>query len=171
MPAFLTAEFWSPANPELWVGVGLLLFLGILYVAGAYRMMGGALDGKAAKIQADLDEAARLRADAEAMLADIRRQREESDAQARQMLKDATAEAKRLEAEAKVRLEEQIARRSELADRRIAVAEAQATADVKAAAAELAAKIAESMLAARLESSKSDPMIDRAIDQIGERLQ
>ena len=38
MPAFLTAEFWSPANPELWVGVGLLLFLGILYVAGAYRI-------------------------------------------------------------------------------------------------------------------------------------
>lgn len=171
MPAFFTGEFWDLANPELWVGVGLVLFLAILFFAGAFRMMGGALDAKAAKIQSDLDEAARLRADAEALLADIRRQREESDAQATQMLADAKAEAKRLAAEAKAKLEEQIARRSELADRRIAVAEAQATADVKAAAAELAAKVAEQVLAGRLAGAKSDPLVDKAIAQIGERLQ
>lgn len=171
MPAFFEHTFWSLENPELWVGVGLILFLGILWVAGAFKAGASALDSKAAKIQADLDEAARLRADAEAMLADIRRQRDESEAQAKQMLADAKAEAKRLQAETKAKLEEQIARRTELADRRIAVAEAQAAADVKAAAADLAARIAEEVLAGRLQGSKSDPLVDKAIAQIGERLQ
>lgn len=171
MPAFLTAEFWDLNNPELWVGASFLVFLAILWFAGAFRAAGSAIDSKAEKIQADLDEAARLRAEAEALLADIRKQREDADAQAKQMLADAKAEAKRLEAEAKVRLEEQIERRTALADRRIATAEAQAAAEVKAAAGELAAQIAESVLAARLAGQKSDPLVEGAIAQLGERLQ
>lgn len=171
MPAVFDLHFWDPANPEFWVGVGLVAFLAILWFAGAFRMAAGALDSKAHKIQSDLDEAARLRAEAEAMLADIRRQREQSDAQAKQMLADAEAEARRLGAEAKVRLEEQIARRAELADRRIAVAEAQAAAEVKAAAGELAARIAEQVLAAQLAQTGTDSTVDRAIGQIASRLQ
>jgi F-type H+-transporting ATPase subunit b len=171
MPAFLHPGFWALDNAELWVGVGLLLFLGILWKAGAFRTATSALDAKSAKIQADLDEAARLRAEADALLTEIRRQSEESEARAKQMLADARAEAKRLEAEAKVRLEEQIVRRTELADRRIAAAEAQAAADVKAAAVDMAARVAEMVLAARLAGAKSDPAVDRAIEQIGERLQ
>lgn len=171
MPAFFEGHFWALDNPELWVGVGLALFMGILVMAGAFRKGLGALDAKALQIQTDLDEAARLRAEAEAMLADIRKQREDSEARAEEMLKDAKAEAKRLQAEAKAKLEEQIARRSELAERRIAVAEAQAVADVKAAAAELAAKAAEQVLSATLAGAKTDPAVDTAIAQIGDRLQ
>lgn len=171
MPAFFEHEFWDLANPELWVAVGLILFLAILWGAGAFRMGLGALDAKAAKIQADLDEASRLRTEAEAMLADIRQQREQSETRAAQMLADAEAEAKRLEAEAQTRLEEQVARRAELADRRIAVAEAQAAAEVKAAAADLAARIAEQVLATQIAGASSDPAVDRAIGQLAERLQ
>jgi F-type H+-transporting ATPase subunit b len=171
MPAFFEGEFWSFANPELWVAIGLLVFLAIIYLSGGFRLALGALDSKAATIQANLDEAAKLRADAEAMLAEIRAQRDEADAQAKQMLADAKAEAKRLEAEAKTRAEEQIARRRVLAERRIATAEAQAQAEVKAAAAELAAQVAEAVLAGQLASAKKDPLVDKAIDQLGERLQ
>jgi F-type H+-transporting ATPase subunit b len=171
MPAFLEGEFWAFSNPELWVAVGLLVFLGIVWLTGGFRMAASAIDSKAAKIQADLDEAARLRAEAEAMLADIRKQRDEADAQARQMLADAQAEAKRLAAESKTKLEEQMARRSALADRRIALAEAQAAAEVKAAAAELAASVAESILTERLKGQKSDPLVEPALAQLAERLQ
>lgn len=171
MPAFFELEFWNLENPELWVGVGLVIFLGILWMAGAFKAAAGALDTKSQKIQSDLDEAANLRAEAEAMLADIRKQREETEAQAKQMLADAKAEANRLEAEAKTRLEEQIARRKTLAERRIATAEAQASAEVKAAAAELAAQMAEQVLTQRLAGAKSDPLADAAIGQIAERLQ
>jgi F-type H+-transporting ATPase subunit b len=171
MPAFFELEFWNPSNPELWVAVGLLAVIAIIYFAGGFRLAFSLLDSKAAKIQEDLDEAARLRSEAENMLADIRRQRDESEAQAKQMLADAEAEAKRLAAEAKANLEEQVARRTELADRRIALAGAQAAAEVKAAAGELAAEIAEHVLSARLAGAKKDPLVDEAIGQLAERLQ
>lgn len=170
MPAFFHAEFWSLANPEFWVGVGLIGFFAIVWWK-ARAMIAGALDAKSAKIQADLDEAARLRAEAEAMLADLRAQREDAQRQAAAMLKAAEADAARLAVEAKAKLEEQIARRAALAERKIASAEAQATADVKAAAAELAANAAEQVLAARIAAASSDPLVDAAVGKLGERLQ
>ena len=72
---------WDLANAEIWVGVGLLIFFGILIAVGVPKMAGAALDAKGAKIQADLDEAARLRAEAEAMLAQIRKEKAEAEAQ------------------------------------------------------------------------------------------
>lgn len=167
MPALL-----DPANAEFWVGVGLLIFLGIVvFWAKAPKAVAGMLDAKTAAIQADLDEAARIRAEAEAMLAEIRGRREDAERQAGEMLKAAEADAARLATEAKAKLEEQIARRADLAERKIANAEAQATAEVKAAAAELAAQAAERVLAARLEGAKSDPLVDAAIVQMANRLQ
>ena len=158
-------------NPEVWVFVGVLLF----FVLGAFLKVPGAaakaLDERAAKIQAALDEAERLRVEATTLLESLKAQREEAQRQAAQMLRDAAAEAKRLEAEAHAKLEEQIARRTALADRRIAQAEAQAAAEVKAAAADLAAQIAETVLRGRLEGLTSDPLVDRAVQQLGTRLQ
>ena len=171
MPAFFELSFWSLSNPELWVAVGLIVFVAIVIYAGAHKIALGALDAKAATIKFDLDEAARIRAEAETMLADIRRQREETEAQGKAMLAEAEADAKRLAVEAKAKLEEQIARRTALADRRIANAETQATAEVKAAAAELAAQLAQTVLADRVKSMKSDPMVDQAVGQLAERLQ
>jgi F-type H+-transporting ATPase subunit b len=76
-----------------------------------------------------------------------------------------------MQAEAQVRLAEQIERRGQLAERRIAVAEAQAAAEVKAAAGELAAQLAEQVLAARIKVAKTDPLIDTAIGQLAGKLQ
>ena len=86
------------------------------------------------------------------------------------MLAAAEADARRLEAEAKVRLEEGLVRRQALAERRIAQAEAQAMIEVKAAAADLAAKAAQDILAARLAVATSDALVDAAIAQIGDKL-
>lgn len=172
MPAFLEfAEFYKLDNPELWVAVGLILFLAVVWFAGGFRRGFGMLDAKAATIKADLDEAARLRAEAEAMLKEIRKQRDDAEIQGAEMLKEARAEAERMAIEAKTKLEESIVRRTALADRRIAAAEAQATAEVKAAAADLAAQLAESVLAERVRGLKSDPMIDQAVGQLADRLQ
>lgn len=170
MPAFLTGYFWDLSNPEFWVGVGLVIFFAIVVLAGVPKLVATALDAKAAKIQSDLDEAARLRAEAEAMLAQIRAEKAEAEAQAKNMLATAEAEAKRLEAEAKAKIEEGLARRQALAERRIAQAEKDATNEVKAAAADLASKAAHQILSARLAVAKSDPKIDEAISQIGTKL-
>jgi len=166
------SELLNPAESEFWVAVGLLIFLGIIiFAAKAPKAIAAALDARAAKIQDDLNEAARIRAEAEAMLAEIRAQREDAERQAAGMLAAAEADAARMAADAKVKLEEQVKRRAALAERKIATAEAQAAAEVKAAAAELAAQAAERILAARIAGAKSDPSVDAAIGQLAERLQ
>lgn len=167
---FFNLHLYDLSNPELWVAVALALFFLVAWRAGAFRTVGSALDAKAAKIQSDLDEAARLRTEAQAMLEKLRGERVEAEAQAKAMLKAAEEEAERLQVEAEARLVESIARREALAERRIAQAEAQATAEVKAAAAKQAAAAAERILAARLASGSTDPLIDQAIGQIGSRL-
>src|SRR5690606_9258059 len=116
-------EFFNPhlydlSNPELWVAIGLILFLAIVVVVKVPGLIAGQLDSKAAKIQSELDEAARLRAEAEALLAQIRQEKAEAEAQAAEMLKAAEADARVMEAEARARLEESLARRQELAERR-----------------------------------------------------
>lgn len=157
-------EFFSEA--ETWVGVGLLIFLGILVVAKVPGALAKALDARSASIQSELDEAARIRAEAEVMLKTLTAEREAAEAQAKDMIEAAKAEAKRLEAEAKVRLEETLARREKLAERKIAQAEANATADVKSTAADLAAQLAEQILLDQVAKAKTDTQVDKAIGQL-----
>lgn len=165
-------EFLNPAEAEFWVGVGLLIFLGIVvFVAKAPKAIAAALDARTAAIQADLDEAARIRAEAQALLASLQAERAEAERQAKDMLSAAEEQARLFAAEAEAKLKESLARRQQLAERKIANAEAQAQAEVKAAAAELAAKMAEDVLAKRLAGAKTDPLVDAAISQISTRLQ
>jgi F-type H+-transporting ATPase subunit b len=160
------------ANPELWVLVGLALFIGLLVVLKVLPgALFGALDAHAAKIKAELDEAQQLREEAQALLADVKAQREEAERQAAGMLEAAKADAALIASEAKARLEEQITRRAEMAERKIAQAEAQAAADVKSAAVDLAAQAAEQILVARLATGASDGLVDAAIGQVGAKLQ
>ena len=170
MNMFLEEGFFRLDSVELWVGVGLILFLAIVILAGVPRLVAGKLDEKAAKIQSELDEAARLRAEAEALLAQIRQDKAEAEAQAAEMLRAAEADARLMEVEARAKLEDMLTRRQALAERRIAQAEAQASAEVKAAAADLAARAAEQILAARLAGQTTDPLLDKAIAQLDTRL-
>lgn len=165
-------EFLNPAEAEFWVGVGLLVFLGIvIFVAKAPKAIAASLDARTASIQSDLDEAARIRAEAERLLASLQAERAEAERQAKDMLAAAREQVRVFEAEAKAKLEESLARRQLLAERKIANAEAQAQTEVKAAAADLAAQMAEQVLVARLAGTKSDPLIDAAIGQMGSKLQ
>jgi F-type H+-transporting ATPase subunit b len=167
MPAFL-----NPAEAEAWVGAGLLIFLGIvIFVAKAPKAIAAMLDAKATRIQGDLDEAARIRDEAQRLLDQLKAERAEAERQAQSMLASAQADAKRFEAEAKAKLEESLTRRRQLAERKIANAEAQAMAEVKAAAAELAAQATEVVLAKRLANTTTDPLVDSAIAQLGAKLQ
>jgi F-type H+-transporting ATPase subunit b len=167
---FFDPYLYNLSNAELWVAAGLLLFFAILIVTGVPKLVAGHLDDKAAKIQSELDEAARLRAEAEALLTQIRAEKAEAEVQAAEMLAAAETDARVMEVEAKAKLEETLARRQALAERRIEQAEVQAVAEVKTAAADLAARAAEQILAARLAGQKSDPLLDAAIGQIETRL-
>lgn len=163
-------ELFSEA--ETWVGVGLLIFLAIVvFAAKAPKKITDALDAQSSAIQANLDEAARIREEAQALLETLKAERVEAERHAKELLAQAQAQVALLEADAKAKLEESLARRQQVAERKIANAEAQAAAEVKAAAAEVAAQAAETMLAQRLAGAKADPMVDAAIGQIATKLQ
>jgi len=158
-------------DAEFWVGVAFLLFVLVLVYFKVPAAITGLLDSRGQKIQAQLDEANRLREEAQTLLAGIKIQREEAERTAAAIVENAKLEAVRMQDDAKARLEEQIERRTALAERKIAVAEAQAAADVKAAAAELAAQAAEAVLSARLASTKTDPLIDEGLKDLSGRFQ
>lgn len=165
-------SLFSFSNPEFWVLAALVVFFGLLF---AFKVLPGALfsalDGHAAKIQAELDEARSLREEAKAMLDGVKVQREEAEAQAKAMLAAAKDEAVRLQAEASAKLTETIARRAALAERKIANAQAEAEAQVKAAAVDLAAQAAEAVLVSRLAGASADPLADSAIGEMAAKLQ
>ncbi|MGH7024742.1 MAG: ATP F0F1 synthase subunit B [Caulobacteraceae bacterium] len=153
----------NPQNAHFWVFLALVVLVVLLVRAKLPARAMKALDDAGDKVRAQLDEAHRLREEAAALLDQIKHRREEIERAAAEMLKGAEEDAEKLRAEAAAKLEEDIARREVLAERRIANAEGQAAADVKAAAADLAAEIAEAVLAARIAEAKSDPSIDAGL--------
>jgi F-type H+-transporting ATPase subunit b len=162
-------EFLQDAH--FWEAVGLVVLVAGLIYLKVPGMALAALDARATKIQAQLDEATKLREEAERLLAEIKTQREASEHQAASIVAMATEEAQHMAEEAKVKLEEQIVRRGQMAERRIALAEAQAAAEVKAAAADLAAQAAEAVLAARLAAATTDPMVGPAVAALATKFQ
>jgi F-type H+-transporting ATPase subunit b len=165
------ADLINPGTAHFWEAVGLLLLIVGLVWLKVPGMALKALDDRAHRIQAQLDEATKLRQEAERLLADIKLQREQAEKHAAEIVQLAQEEATRLAEDSKVKLEEQIKRRGEMAERRIALAESQAATEVKAAAADLAAQAAEAVLAARLAGAKADPLADAAIAQVATKLQ
>lgn len=159
----LVAVFTDPQNAHFWIFIALVVLVVMLLRAKVPGLAAKALDEAGAKVQAQLDEAHRLRAEAAELLAQIKHRAEATEKAAVEMLKTAQEDAEKLRAEAALRLEEDIARREAVAQRKIATAEAQATADVRAAAADLAAQAAETMLTARLAAAKTDPLLDQAL--------
>ena len=127
---------------EFWVALGFFAFLGC-GLFGVHRMLIKALDDRAARIKAELDEARKLKDDAAQLLADYRRKRGEAESEAQEIIAGAKAEAGRLATEAKFKIEEFVSRRTKMAEVKIAQAEPQAAADVRAAAADAAVAAAE----------------------------
>jgi F-type H+-transporting ATPase subunit b len=159
----------NPTNAEFWILLAILVFFVVLWRAKVPGMAVRALDDAAAKVQAQLDEAKRLREEAQALLAQIQTRHAETERAAAEMLKNAQADAERMRVEAAVKLEEDVKRRAVLAERRIALAEAQAAGEVKAAAADLATQAAEAVFAARIANATSDPLIDQGLSRLATR--
>jgi F-type H+-transporting ATPase subunit b len=155
---------------EFWVAVGFFLFIGVLVYYGVPKMMLDALDKRTTRIKAELDEARRLREEAEALLAEYQRKRQAADAEAEEIIAGARAEAERVAAEAKTRMEEFVARRSQVAEAKIAQAETQALADVRAAAAEAAVAAAEKILSQTAQGEVADRLVSQGIRDVKAKL-
>src|SRR3954454_20507209 len=115
---------------EFWVAVSFFIFVGIVWYVGGFKTLFEGLDHRGKRIQAELDEAKRLREEAAGVLADYRRRREEAEREAEAIVASARDEAERVSRETNERMTEFPGRRTAAADAKIAQAEAQAAAQV-----------------------------------------
>jgi F-type H+-transporting ATPase subunit b len=157
-------------EPEFWVAVGFFIFVGILIYVGVPKMMTKALDDRASRIKAELDDARRLREEAEKLVAEYRRKRSEAENEATAIIAGAKAEAERLAAEGKTKMEEFVARRTKIAETKIAQAETQAIADVRAAAAEAAVAAAEKILTQSVKGKVAEDLLAQGISDVKAKL-
>jgi F-type H+-transporting ATPase subunit b len=155
---------------EFWVAVAFVIFLAVLAKFNVHRKMLGSLDERRDRIKTDLDEAQRLREEAKAMLADADAKRRAAEQEAAGIIDGARAEAERLAGEAKQKVEEFLGRRTKMAEAKIAQAEAQALADVRAAAAEAATSAAERILTQSTRGQIAEDLIRRGIEDVKKKL-
>ena len=156
-------------DESFWVGVAFVLFFA-LFGRRLWRFMTAKLDERSAAVRAELEEAARLREEARDLLADHRRRERESAAEAEAILSRAREEASRLAEAAAARLDAELARRMRLAEERIALMEANAVADIRAAAIEAVVAATGRAIAAEIDADADAALIDRASAGLETRL-
>jgi F-type H+-transporting ATPase subunit b len=157
------------SEPEFWVLVAFVVF--VAAVGGkAYKAITQRLDERAAKIKGELDEAVRLREEAQALLASYQRKQRDAAAEAEAIVARAGAEAERLAAEAEADLKATLDRRAELALARIGQAEGQAANDVRDLVIEVASNAARRLLVESLDQGRADQLVDKAIAEAADKL-
>jgi F-type H+-transporting ATPase subunit b len=148
---------------EFWVAVAFVVFVGVLGYVRAHKLLVKSIDDRRERIKAELDEASRLKAEAEALLATYRRKQQEAEHEAQAIVANAKAEAERLATEAEAKIEEFVVRRTKMAESKIAQAEAQALADVRSAAADAAVDAAGAILTRTVKGKVADDLVVKGI--------
>jgi F-type H+-transporting ATPase subunit b len=157
-------------EPETWVAIAFLILVGLLLKLGIPNLLFKALDDRSARIKAELDEALKLRKEAEGVLAEYRRRQGEAEKVAESIILNARVEADRMAAEAQTKVEEFIARRTKMAETKIAQAEAQALADVRATATDVAIAAAEAILVKTTHGAAAEALVTKGIGDLKAKL-
>ena len=150
-------------QPETWVAVAFVILMALFAYLGIHNKVLTALDHRAERIKAELDDARRLKEEAAKLLAEYQSRRASAEREAQDIVADAKAEAERIAVEAKAKMEDFVARRTKTAESKIALAEAQALADVRAAAANAAVEAASSVLSKSVKGKVADELRAKGI--------
>ena len=158
------------AQPETWVAIAFVILMAVFVWLGVHRTVLTALDHRAQRIKAELDDARRLKDEAAKLLADYQARRASAEREAQEIVTNARAEAERIAVEARTRMEDFVVRRTKTAENKIALAEAQALADVRAAAAEAAVAAASTVLAQSVKGQVADDLLAKGIAEVKSKL-
>lgn len=157
-------------GPEFWVAISFLMFVALLLYLGLPGKVAKILDDRADTIRREIDEARRLRDEAQAMLAEYQRRRQEAASEAEEIIAMARKEAHFFAEETRKSLSEQLARRAKSAEEKIARAEAQAITEIRTRAVDAAVGAAQNLIAERLSSDKAKQLIVSSIAEIQTKL-
>jgi F-type H+-transporting ATPase subunit b len=154
---------------ETYVLFGFLIFV-LALARPVGRAMTSSLDKRADVIKAELDEAQRLREEAQHTLAEYQRKQRDALAEAEGIIAEAREEAKRMQKASQERTEQSLERREQQALDMIAAAEARAVADVRALTADIAIDATRRILSDVVEGQKGDELVDAAIRDVPSKL-
>ncbi len=158
------------ATAEFWILACLVAFFAILGYFKVHRTLASSLDKRAADIAAELDEARRLREEAQQLLASYQRKQREAMKEAEDIISQAKAEAEQLAKETRANMEAQVERRTKLAEDKISMAETQAVNDVRSAAADVAVSAARRVIAEKVDAGKDAQIIEKSIADLSTKL-
>jgi len=158
------------AEPEFWVAVAFVILMGIFAYIGVHRTILTTLDHRSERIRSELEDAQRLKQDAAKLLAEYKARRATTEREAAHIVASAKTEAERIAAEAKAKMEDFVARRTKTAESKIALAEAQALADVRAAAADAAVAAASTILSQTVKGEVAEDLLAKGITEAREKL-
>jgi len=161
---------FNPADPVFWVMIAFFGFFGILIYYRVPGLVTKALDARAEAIRKELDEARRLRDEAQSLLADYQRKSREAENETKAILEQAKRESEALASETRKNLSESVERRTRLAEEKIARAEAQAVSEVRASAVENAIAAAEKILKARATGQTASALVESSIRDLDGKL-
>ena len=153
-------------DATVWVSIAMLVFLGILVWKGVPAAIAAMLDKRIAEISKQLDEAERLRLDAESLKAEYEAKLAGAVKEAADMRARAESEAETLVAKAKADATALIGRRKQMAEDRIAAAEATALTEVRAATAKAATAAAAALIAEKHDANADKALVDQAIASV-----
>ncbi len=162
--------FFSLGNTDFVVLLGFVVFIAVLFYFKVPGMIGGALDNRAEGIKSELDEARALHEEARSLLASYERKQREVQTQADAIVAAAKEDAARAAEQAKVDLENSIARRLAAAQDQIASAEASAVKEVRDQAISVAVSAASAVLAKQMSAAQANKLIDASIADVGTKL-
>jgi len=155
-------------NAHFWEAVAFFLAIALVWKKASAAIT-SALDQRAAKIRDELEEARKLREEAQATLANYQRKQRDALKEAEEIIAHAKAEAERLGAQAAKDLELAVQRRQRLAEEKITQAEQKAIAEVRAAAVDIAVVAARRVIADDM-AQRGSQLIDESIDALPQRL-
>jgi F-type H+-transporting ATPase subunit b len=157
-------------EPETWVAVAFVLFVGLGIYLKVPAMLAKMLDERADKISKELAEAKKLREEAQALLAEYQKKRAEAEKDAANIVAQAKVEAESYSVETRQKLAETIERRTKQAAQKIAQAEAAAIKEVRTTATEAAIAAASKLVGEAVQGTKGTKLIDESIAAVKSRL-
>ena len=157
-------------QPETWVAIAFVILMVLFAYLGIHKTVLTALDHRSERIKAELDDAKRLKEEAAKLLGEYQARRASAEREAGEIVANAKAEAERIAVEAKAKMEDFVARRTKTAESKIALAEAQAVADVRAAAANAAVSAASTILSQSVKGSVADDLLAKGIAEVRTKL-
>ena len=156
-------------DPTFWVAVAFVIFLGALGPR-VVKLVTAALDKRTQQIKHELEEAVRLRDEAQTLLASYQRKQREALKEVEAILTHARDDAERITAEAEAEIEATLARRRAQAIEKIARAEAQAAQEVRVAAVDLALRATRKLIADHLDAKRDAKFVSDATAEIAKKL-